>query len=54
MVRDPRVPVRKSFSVFARILVVYSLRFINNLSRLRRSFIGPSWPLVNLVAESSS
>jgi hypothetical protein len=29
MVRDPGVPVRKSFSVFARIPVVYSLRFMN-------------------------
>jgi hypothetical protein len=54
MVRDPGVPVRKSFSVFARIPVVYSLRFMNYSSRSRRSFIGPSWPLVNLVAESSS
>jgi hypothetical protein len=42
IVRDPRVPVRKSFLVFARILEVYSLRFMNDLSRLRRSFIGLS------------
>jgi hypothetical protein len=42
IVRYPRLPVRKSFSVFARILEVYSLRFINNLSRSRRSFIGLS------------
>jgi hypothetical protein len=42
IVRDPRVLVRKSFSAFARILKVYSLRFINDSSRLRRSFIGLS------------
>ena len=42
IVRDPRVPVRKLFLMLARILEVYSQRFIKNLSRSRRSFIGLS------------
>jgi hypothetical protein len=42
IVRDSRVPIRKSFSMFARILEVYSQRFIKDLSRLRQSFIGLS------------